>query len=89
MDEHLAKGAIEPLTHGAYFYSDVFMVPKHTGGLQPILNVLSSLPITHAYQLLKMPTISQVWQLIQQGDYDFSLDLEGAFFAYSHFEISL
>ena len=31
--ELLAKGAIEPSSSGAGFYSSVFVVPKHTGGL--------------------------------------------------------
>ena len=33
VDELLAKGAIEPSSGGAGFYSSMFMVPKHTGGL--------------------------------------------------------
>ena len=33
VDELLAKGAIEPSLGGACFYSSVFVVPKHTGGL--------------------------------------------------------
>ena len=32
-DGLLAKGAIEPSSSGADFYSSMFMVPKHTGGL--------------------------------------------------------
>ena len=33
VDELLAKGAIEPSSDGAGFYSSMFVVPKHTGGL--------------------------------------------------------
>ena len=33
VDELLAKGAFEPSSGGASFYSSVFVVPKHTGGL--------------------------------------------------------
>ena len=33
VDELLAKGAIEPSSGGAGFYSSMFVVPKHTGGL--------------------------------------------------------
>ena len=40
LDELLAKGAIEPSSRGAGFYSSVFVVPKHIGGLQPILNLV-------------------------------------------------
>ena len=39
VDELLAKGAIEPSSGGAGFYSSMFVVPKHTGGLHPILNL--------------------------------------------------
>ena len=37
-DKLLTKGAIGPSSGGADFYSNVFVVPKHTGGLQPICN---------------------------------------------------
>ena len=37
--ELLAKHAIEPSIVGAGFYSNVFVVPKLTTGLQPILNL--------------------------------------------------
>ena len=33
VDELLAKGETEPSSGGAGFYSNVFVVPKHTGGL--------------------------------------------------------
>ena len=33
IDELLAKGAVEPSSGGAGFYSSIFVVPKHTGGL--------------------------------------------------------
>ena len=39
VDELLAKGAIEPSSGDAGFYSSMFVVPKCTGGLQPILNL--------------------------------------------------
>ena len=39
VDELLAKGVTEPSSGGAGFYSSMFVVPKHTGGLQPILNL--------------------------------------------------
>ena len=37
VDELLAMGVIEPSSGGAGFYSNMFVVPKHTGGLQPII----------------------------------------------------
>ena len=39
VDELLAKGVIEPSSGGAGFYSSMFVVPKCTGGLHPILNL--------------------------------------------------
>ena len=39
VDELLAKGATEPSSGGAGLYSSMFVVPKHTGGLCPILNL--------------------------------------------------
>ena len=38
VDELLSKGAIEPSPGGAGFYFNVFVVPKCTGGLWPILD---------------------------------------------------
>ena len=39
VNELLAKEAIEPSSGGAGFYSSVSVVPKHTAGLWPILNL--------------------------------------------------
>ena len=39
VDQLLAKGAVEPSSGGAGFYSSMFVVHKHTGGLWPILNL--------------------------------------------------
>ena len=78
VDELLAEGAIEPSSGGAGFYSSVFVVPKHTGGLQPMLN----LKWFNHYMYIpsfKMPTIKHVWQLIQHGDYAFPIDLQDAY----------
>ena len=33
VNELLAKGTIEPLTAGPGFYSKIFVVPMHAGGL--------------------------------------------------------
>ena len=78
MDELLAKGAIEPFSGGAGFYSSMFVVPKHTGGLWPILNLKHFNCYMHV-PTSKMPTIRLVWQLIQHGDYAFSIDLQDAY----------
>ena len=78
VDELLAKGAIEPSSGGAGFYSSVFAVPKHTGGLHPILNLKCFNCFMHIPSF-KMPTLKYVWQLIQQGDFAFSIDLQDAY----------
>ena len=77
VDELLAKGAIEPSSGGAGFYSSMFVVPKHTGGLCPILNLKHFNCYMHIPSF-KMPTLKHVWQLIQHDDYAFSIDLQDA-----------
>ena len=74
VDELLAKGAIEPSSGGAGFYSSMFVVPKHTGGLWLILNLKHFNHYMHIPPF-KMPTLKHVQQLIQHGDYAFSIDL--------------
>ena len=66
---------IEPCSGGSVFYSSMFVVPKHTGGLQPILNLKHFNHYMHVSSF-KRPTIRHVWQLIQHGDYAFSIDLQ-------------
>ena len=78
VDELLSKGAIEPSFGGDGFYSSVFVVPKHTGGLWPILNLKQFNHYLHIPSF-KMPTIRHVWQLIQLGDYAFSIDLQDTY----------
>ena len=76
--EVLAKEAIEPSSGGAGFYSSMYVVPKCTGDLQPILNVKHCYHYMHILSF-KMPTIRHIWQLIQHGDYAFSIDLQDAY----------
>ena len=73
-DKFLAKGAIEPSSGGAGFYSSMFVVPKHTGGLHPILNLKHFNRYMHIPSF-KMPTLKNIWQLIQHGNFAFSIDL--------------
>ena len=56
VDELLAKGAIEPSSGGADFYSSMFVVPKCTGGLCPILNLKCFNHFMHIPSF-KMPTL--------------------------------
>ena len=58
----LVKGAVEPLTGGAGFYSNGFVVPKHTGGLQPILNLKQFNCYMHIHAF-KIHTMRHIWQL--------------------------
>ena len=39
IDELLPKDVTEPLIGGTGIYSNLYVVPKHTGGLQPIFNL--------------------------------------------------
>ena len=78
VDKLLAKGAIEPSSGGVFFYSSRFVVPKHTGGLQPMLNLKQFNCYLHIPSF-KMPTIRHIQQLIQH-DYAFSIDLQDAYF---------
>ena len=77
VDELLAKGAIEPSSGGAGFYSSMFMVPRCTGGLWPMHNLKHFNHYMHIP--FKLPTIRHVGQLIQHGDYAFSIDLQDAY----------
>ena len=78
VDELLAKGAIEPSSGDAGFYSSMFVVPKCTGGLRPILNLKHFNCFMHIPSF-KLPTLKNIWQLIQQGDFAFSIDLQEAY----------
>ena len=59
VDELPSRGVIEPSPGGAGFYSSVFVVPKHTGGLWPILNLKWLNCYLHITSF-KMPTIQHV-----------------------------
>ena len=76
VDELLSMGAIEPSSGGAGFYSSMFVVPKHAGGVQSIHNLKQFNHYLHIPSF-KMP-IRHVWQLIQHGDHSFSIDLQDA-----------
>ena len=56
----------------------MFVVPKHTGGLHPIFNLKHFNHYMHIPSF-KMPTLKNVWHLIQQGDFAFSIDLQDAY----------
>ena len=78
VDELLTKGAIEPSSGGAGFYSSMFAVTTCTGGLWPICNLKQLKHYLHIPSF-KMPNIRHVWQLFGPGDYAFSIDMEDAY----------
>ena len=78
MDKMLSKEVIEPSSGDAGFYSSVFVVPKCTGNLWSILNLKSFNCYLHIPSF-KMPAIPHVQQLIQHGDYAFSIDHQDAY----------
>ena len=57
MDALIAKGAIELLTCGAGFYTNVFVVPKCKDSLRPILSLKQFNHYMHI-PTLKMPNIT-------------------------------
>ena len=59
VDGLLGKGVIEPSSGGAGFYCNIFVVPKHIGGLWPILNLKHFNCYLHIPSF-KMPTIRHV-----------------------------
>ena len=65
VDELLAKGPIEPSSGGAGFYSNIFVVPKHTSGLHPFLNLKHFNHYKHI-PTFKMPTIRLVKLVFNQ-----------------------
>ena len=86
-----------PLNHplvGLVFTPNMFVVLKCMDGLHSILNFKQFNCYKHVHTF-KMPTISQVQLLIQQGDYAFSLDLKDTYLHilivrhYHHFMVCL
>ena len=73
----VAKGSIEPSTV-VLVSIPVCVIPKHLGGLHPILSVKWFNCYMHITSF-RMPTIKQVQQLIQQGDYASSIGLKDAY----------
>ena len=78
VNELLSNGTIEPSSGCAGYYSSVFVVSKHTGGLWPILNLKQFNHYLHI-PYFKMPSITHIWQLNQHGDYAFFIDIQDAY----------
>ena len=73
----LAKGVIEPTTGGAGFTPTSLLFLSVQVSYVPY-SMLSDLIPMHI-PTFKMPTIRQVWLLIQQGDFAFSIDLKDVY----------
>ena len=63
VDELLPKSAIQPSAGGTDFYCNVFVVPKYTDDLWPII-ILKEINCYMHIPTFRMPTIRQVQQLI-------------------------
>ena len=76
----LSKGAVEavdPSTAG--FYGRLFVVPKHTGGWRPVLD-LSPLNVYLEKIPFDMETAASIRRAVRQDDWATSLDLSDAYF---------
>ena len=77
MDKLLAKGSIEPLLEALAFTQMFLQLLSILMAYAPYW-ILGNL-ITVYIPTFKMPTVRQVWQLIQPGDYAFSFNLKDAY----------
>ena len=79
VSDMLEKGAIEPASHNAGFYSCLFTVPKKGGSRRPVINLkpLNSYIFTPTFRMASVCTVAK---LIQEGDWATSIDLKDAFF---------
>lgn len=77
----LSKGAIVEVEHcSKEFISNIFVVPKKTGDLRPVIN-LKPLNEWVCKARFKMETIEFARQLIHRDDFMASIDLKDAYFS--------
>lgn len=82
VDQLFGKSAIEnvPVKERLEdFYSTFFLVPKKTGDLRPVI-ILKPLNNFLQKKHFKMDSLNSVLNLVQIGDWAFSLDLKDAYF---------
>ena len=83
IQEMLQKGAIEKVTENSPgFYSHLFLVPKKTGDLRPIIN-LKFLNNHIVKEKFKMETQRAIRKALTQGDWVTPKDLKDAYFSCS------
>lgn len=81
VDKLLKKGAITKVAHSKEeFISNIFLVPKKTGDLRPVINLK---PLNQFVQKIhfKMENIHMALNFISQGDCMISIDLKDAYFS--------
>ena len=82
----LTKGAIRKVSSCPYeFISNIFLVPKKTGDLRPVINLK---PLNQFVQRIhfKMENIQMAMNFVSPGDYIVSLDLKDAYFSVPIFQ---
>lgn len=81
IEKLLLKGAVEGISHcPGEFISNMFLVPKKTGDLRPVIN-LKPLNEFVAKIHFKMEGIHLVHDLVAPGDYMATIDLKDAYFS--------
>ena len=81
VDSLLSKGAITVTQHSAgEFLSNIFLVPKKTGDLRPVINLKPLNQFVHEIHF-KMENIESVKQLLRPGDFMATVDLKDAYFS--------
>ena len=74
----LSKSAIEPAPLTPGFYSRLFVVPKHSGGWRPIID-LSTFNHFVVKTSFRMETLRSVLASVRQDDWMVSIDLKDAY----------
>ena len=75
------KGAVVPVLYEhKEFISNIFLVPKKTGDMRPVINLK---PLNQFVEKIhfKMENIQMALNFISQGDYMISIDLKDAYFS--------
>ena len=81
VEKLVTKGAIEKVNRcPGEFLSNIFLVPKKTGDLRPVIN-LKTLNEFESKIHFKMEGIHLVQDLIKPGDYLATIDLKDAYFS--------